>query len=137
MEDHESLGDEVGIANRYKEIVFELAEYLLPILRVLRLLQRIGLWLFAHAEIEDLHLLLGQGVIAVLDDQVNERVCHQHVVEVLEIALQLVIERAVAKTVEDLFTFLDRLVAQNDLFDLVISLDEYVDIEGVEQLVIG
>lgn len=92
--------------------------------------------LLAETEIENLHLLLRQLLVVVLDDEIDQSVGHQHVVKVLEVTLELVVERAVSETVKDFFAFLDRLVTEYDLFYFIVSLDQNVDILRVEQSVV-
>lgn len=101
------------------------------------MLKGIRLRLLAETEEEDLHLLLGELLVVVLNDQVDECVRHEHVVEVLEVTLQFVVEGTISETVEDLLSFFDWLIVQNDLLDLIVSLDQDVNIQWIKGLVIG
>ena len=71
-----------------------------------------------------------------MDDQINQRVGHEHVVKVLEITLELVVEGTVSETIEDFLTFLDRLVTEDDLLDLVIGLDQNIHVLRVQKSVV-
>jgi len=57
-------------------------------------------------------------------------------VKVLEITLQLIVERTVTKAVEYFFSLFDWLIAQNNLFDFFIGLDEDINIKGIDLLVV-
>ena len=92
------------------------------------MLKRISLRLFSKAEVEDLHLFLCQLLIIVLNDQINECICHEHVIKVFEITLEFIIERTISKAIENLFAFFNRLVTQYDLFDFIIGLNKNINI---------
>ena len=100
------------------------------------MLERVGLWLFAEAEVEDLHLFFRQLFVIVLNDQINESIGHQHVIEVFEITFQLVIKWTISKTIENFLAFLNWLVTQYDLFDFFVGLDKDIDVKWVELLVV-
>jgi len=133
VEDQQGFFDELIVANGNEQEVLELDEELEPRLGVLALVDGL-VGITAAANHEDLHVLGKQRVVALLDDQVDQRVGHQLLVKVINIADQLVLEVAGSQCVDEGVVLLYGLVREDDGLGVFGGLHEHINVDWVQNL---
>lgn len=136
VQNYQCIGAKFLVTDGHKEEIFELVEYFQPILGIGRLVDRV-FRIDSTTEHEDLHVVSRKSIVLILYDQIYQGVRHKELVEVVDVRLQLVVERPVSETVVNCFTRFERLVRQNDLLDLVFGLDQDIHIERIQDFVVG
>jgi len=71
------------------------------------------------ADHEYLHVLGKKRIVSLLYDDIDERVGHEILIEVLDIADQLILEISISQSIEEGLVFSNWLVRQNDLLGIV------------------
>lgn len=135
MQDRERIFAKFRVTHRHQQVVLQLGENFEPRFHSHSLLHSSFALGLSTANHEDLHVFALQRLELLRDDYLNERVCQQNGVKVVQIGFQLVVEADSSQTKVDLFSGADWLFRKDDLlnFHLNLAKDFHVDrVEGLE-----
>ena len=82
-------------------------------------------------------MLPKERIKAMRENLIDHGVGHEQGIEVVDVRLQFIVETAIAKAVEYFFTWLDGLIRQDNLLNLVVGLHQNIYVELVEDFEIG